>query len=355
MAGKTDDRAVARLIRVATYLVIGLAVTGCERNSTVSSPGNRPAPDELIVLIGPSASHARSAGIAGGARRFAREYPPLRVQIVTPSDNSAAALGQATREAVALKPGAICLFVEDVAAVRPVINELSQANVILVTMGADSRDAAAYAHIGIDTEGAAELLGARLEDVAAGKKSYLLVHGSSVGERQRRLYERFMLKARSRYGVTLLEEQDAGSETNVAELLREMFGRFKHAGLVVTLDPAVWLKQPASELLGDNARFATLSATPALWECLRSGEAAALVGPLDGEIGFQAVETALLGITKSKEGTGRRTVECELVTPATLDDFARRYAEAAGLNVDELLKPRATSQPAPTSRPAVTP
>ncbi len=123
--------------------------------------------------------------------------------------------------------------------------------------------------------------------------------------------------------------------------------RFPNAGLVVSLDPALWLTPQAGwerdlrQVSGDF-RFATLSAAPSLWSRLgtpeRPGEAAALVGPLDGEIGYAAVEMAAQLLLGASQIVRERAVPCELVTADNLADFARRYAAAAnGLDVQPFL------------------
>ena len=200
------------------------------------------------------------------------------------------------------------------------------------------------------------MLGERLEEIARGRRSYLLLHRQGATDTDTRCYERFMRQARPRRGMTLLEERNAAeSVQSPAELIRAMFVRFRHAGLAVTLDPAVWLSTPPAELLGGNARFATMGAAPTLWQYLRSGEAAALVGPLDGEIGSLAVEIAILGITESDRPGQVRIAQLELVNPDTLDDFANRYAEAAGLDLKELSPPSAPWRPEAASDAKVPP
>jgi len=318
--------------------------------------GKPPSPGDLIVLIGPGQSSPQQAGIAGGARRFIASYPSLRLEIAAPSDNRAAALSQVVRDTLSKNPRAICLYISDQAAARPAANEIVRSGTILVTMGVDSDVTGVFGHVRVDLAGAAELLGERLAKIAGGKQSYVLLHRYGATPADTHCYERFMHKARSSHAIMLLEERNAAeAEELPAELLRAMFARFRHAGLAVTLDPTPWFSMPPAELLGRNARFTTLSAVPALWRYLRSGEAAALVGPLDGEIGALATEMALAAITESRQAGLIRIAPNELVTRETLDDFAKRYAAAAGLDVNELLPRSATSRPAAPPNPVIEP
>ena len=81
----------------------------------------------------------------------------------------------------------------------------------------------------------------------------------------------------------------------------------------------------------------TLSSAPPLWARLRKGEAAALAGPLHGEIGYTAAARVWAGLTAAEPFGRIDLVPCELITPETLDDFAGRYAESAGVPLEELL------------------
>jgi ABC-type sugar transport system substrate-binding protein len=340
--------------RICAYFIMTAGVIGCDRQPAVPAGDKPPPPGQLIVLIGPGPAGPEWPAIAGGARRFIEEQcPSLRLETATPATGTAAALLRAVDESLSKDPRAICLYVTDPAAARPAVSKIIASGAILVTMGVACDVAGVFGHVQVDPTGAAELLGERLPEIAGGKRSYVLLHRRGATPVDTHCYERFMRKARSSYSITLLEEQNAAeAEQPATELLQAMFTRFRYAGLAVTLDPTPWLATPPAALPGDNARFATLGAAPALWPYLRSGAAAALVGPVDGEIGSRAAELALVGIADSGEAGLVRAVRNELVTPETLGDFARRYAEAAGLDVNELLSGTTTSRRAASSSPA---
>jgi ABC-type sugar transport system substrate-binding protein len=278
------------------------------------------------------------------------------LETIAPSDESSEALLRVVRDVLAKNPSAICLYVSDADAARTAATEVVRSGTILVTMGISSGATGVFGHVRVDLAGGAELLGEHLQEIVGGKRSYVLLHRYGATPTDTHCYERFMRKARSYHGIKLLEDRNAAeAQEPPAELLRAMFACFRHAGLAVTFDPTPWLSTPPAELLGSNARFATLSAAPPLWRYLQSGEAAALVGPLDGEIGSLAVEIALVGITESGKAGLERIVRNELVTRETLDDFAKRYAEAAGLDLDQLLPRPSASQPAGLPGPPVQP
>jgi hypothetical protein len=335
------------------YLITLVVVTGCEQTPAGPAKCAPPADGDLIVLIGPDQSDPRWAGIAGGAQRFIERYPSLRLHTVAPPDNSRARLLEAVRDALSEEPRVICLYISYPARARAAIDQILHHGIPLITMGVRSDNPQVFGHVQVNLAGGAQLLGENLVEIAAGKRSYLLLHWQDASAEDGHCYTRFMAMTRSHGGLTLLEQRDASTAKQTpAELLREMFTRFRHAGLAVTLHPAPWLSAPPAQLLGRDARFATLGAAPALWPYLRSGEAAALVGSIDGEVGSLAVEIAIIAMTDSRQAGLVRVVESELVTRETLGDFANRYAEAAGLDSHELLASPATSRPAPpASRP----
>ncbi len=338
-----------RTARILSHFIILAAVTGCEQVSSTPLSGKLPLEGDLIVLVTPAESNPQWAGIAGGARRFLERYPALRLETFTPPDNRGESLLRVVNDALAKKPKAVCLYVHESATARAAAEAVVNSATILVTLGVDLDVAGVFGHVREDLAGAAELLGKHLTEIAGDKRSYILLHRNGVCDQDTRCYERFMSKACAHIGISLLEERNAGKgEQPPTKLVRAMFARFRHAGLVVTLEPSVWLTTSPAKLLGRNARFATVGAAPSLWGYLRSGEAAALAGSVDGELGALAAELALGAMTDNQKAGVIRMVPSELVTPETLDDFAKRYAEAAGLELRELLPPPASQPAVPT-------
>lgn len=298
-------------------------------------------------MITPAEDDPRLAGIAGGARQCIGRYQPLELRTLTPPDNGPAALNDAAQEALRMQPGAVCVCVAAAETAREAVGALVGRGTTVVTIGDRVDVAGVYGHVRVDWAGGAALLGRQLEQVAGGSRSYLLLHWSSASQEARDCYLRFMAEARASPSLTLLDEADVGSgEPPAAQTLRALLARFPYAGVVITLAPSPWLDERPGGMLGRNTRCATLGAPPPLWRCLSAGEATALVGPIDGALGAAAVELALAGMTQSVRAGQVRTVECELVTAATLEDFATRYAQAAGLDVRGTLERWAGLQPA---------
>ncbi len=332
----------------------------CQRDPQAGSPGHGSLGGMLVAVVGPCQDHPQWPGIRGGVERFVSGIPTLQAVCVAPPESTAESLQAAVGEALERGPNAVCLYVADPTGIGSCIELIGSRQALLVTMGRPINDPRVSAHVDINLPGAAELLGANLGRVAAGRRSYLLVHERSRGRLATECYNRFSAAAQRQYELTLLQAVDAaGSGRSPAELVEELLGRFPHAGMIVTLMPDVWLtarpgwRHELRELNRDY-RFATLSAAPVLWSRLGTpdnpGEAAALVGPLDGEIGFAAVEIAVRLLLYDEQVPRRHTVSCELVTAASLNDFARRYAAAAnGLDVSAYLPAAPVSGPVPGS------
>lgn len=344
----SEDRAADRAAALLAYSLVLAVLTGCERASPTPTSGSLPREGDLIVLLGPPTASPQGPAIAGGARRVIERYPLLRLETMTPADNHADTLLRTASQALAKQPRAVCMYVSAPQAASAAAEAVVRQAVILVTLGVQVDVTGVFGHVREDLTGAAGLLGNNLDRIIAGRQSYLLLHRAGADATQTHCYERFLTAARSYGTISLLDEQNAADEQQQpVELIRAMFARFPNAGLVVTLEPGAWLSTDPAEVLARGARFATVGAAPPLWGHLRSGRATALAGVLDGELGSLAADLAVAAITDSHAAGKVRIASAELVTRETLDDFAKRYAETAGLDVQELL----AAPPAAPSRP----
>jgi hypothetical protein len=312
-----------------------------------------PQAGDLIVLVGPPAEDPQQPGIVGGARRFMTHYPTLRLEVMTPADNRSESILRTVQNALAENPRALCLYVSNARAAAAAAESVLGTATILVTLGIELEIDGVFGHVDEDLPGAAELLGKHLNKVVADRRSYMLLHRNGASPTETRCYERFLSYARGHRAIALLDQRNAAEAARPpGELVRAMFRRFPNAGLLVTLEPSIWCAPDLSRVLGPKSRFATMCAAPVLWKHLRSGKATALVGVLDGEVGYLAIETALAAMTESREAGTVRSARAELVTPETLDDFARRYVKAAGLDMQELLSAKTGRPIAPADEPA---
>lgn len=308
-------------------------------------PGRRaaPAPGSLILGIGP-ASDVRWEAIAGGIRRFGATVPHLRVELRDLPDDSVEVRTELDRAAAA-RPVAVCVFLPDefstvwqaasgefpaVAAVRGWLDGPVARQAVVVTAGLDL-GFAGTSHAGSSFPDAAELLGRNLERVAAGRRSYSLLHPGSRSTTAARGRTRFLDAVRQAHGLTLLEEREMPVDCDAARAsVCELLSKYPHTGLLVTLNAEPWLSKPPEFTLGERHRIVTIGTTPELWPRLSSGEASALAGPLDGEVGYSAARLAWETLTGARPAGVREMVPPELVTRESLRDFARRYRLAAG-------------------------
>lgn len=326
------------------YLIILAWVTGCERAAPRPSGASESIGGASVAIIGPGAGHPQWPGIRGGVQRYLVGVPSLRADIFDPHDATSDSLAATVRLALDRRPNAVCMFVADPRVARESADMVLDAQVLLVTMGAELDDSRVAAHISADWASAAEALGDNLQRVARGRRSFLLVDERACGPEATTCYLRFLEAAERQYEMVLLQASAAPANGDPPlQVVADMLERFQHAGLVVTLSPGLWLMPRAGwqrELRQYNPtfRYATLGTAPALWRELGTpavpGDAAALAGPLDGDIGFAALETVVHVIVNPNGTPPSHTVPCELVTAETLSDFARRYSAAAnGLDV----------------------
>lgn len=203
---------------------------------------------------------------------------------------------------------------------------------LLVAIGAKPAGREPFALVAADWCQGAELLAeavnTSLEQL--NRRSYILLHADGRGELETNIFRRFHSAMARFTRVTLLDQAAIGAAIpprSPTEQITEMLTRFRHAGVVVTLDPSPWTG-PALFRLEEPHHFATLGASPTLWPRLRSGEAVALVGPCDGDLGRIAVERAVRGLTGDNAARGSILVPCELVTAESLDAFRDRFERA---------------------------
>lgn len=331
---------------VMAYVLATTAFTACERKLLPAQPPPGAARGLRAVVIGPGPDHPQWPGICGGAERYARDVPAISVRCITSPDASGRAVVQTLAEAAAEKPAALCLFVTEV--VQSHADEIAAtlagsgfAGTLVVTMGARLPQVSAYGHVGIDWAGGAETLAAQAPRLVPERRSFLLLHSDGTNAEETDCYQRFRSASRrveSESWILLRELNSVSCAEAPTACVDELMALFPHAGAIISLDPAAWQHAPR-EWERDLARryphlrFMTLSAAPVLWHWLGTpsapGLAAALLGPLDGDLGYAAVQMAVEGRLGGKSNASPRYLACEVVTPATLPAFARRYAAAA--------------------------
>lgn len=331
-----------------------IALISCNASSAPSGSGSLRG--RLIAVVGPQASHPRWPGLRGGALRFQERAPHMRLLVTTPADGSAEALLQTARSLLDQRVHAVCMLIDGCEVAAPALDLFEGQQIPVVAIGLDCGRDTLMGVVEADRTGAAELLGANLQKIAGERHSYILVHEDGRDDVSTNCYQRFQAAVQREYDMQLLRQiAAAGSPDGGRGELEQTLRDFRHAGIVVTLNAELWTNAPAGWLLSlrshnENFRFATTSAAPDLWRYLgtseQPGPAAALVGPLDGELGLAAVEIAselLLGVERRQS---QRRIPCQIVTAENLPDFARRYAEAAGgLDVTEYLPKTPSTAP----------
>jgi len=325
-------RAARRWFLSTTIAISLFFTTGCNPPPPPTA-ADIAAREMRIVIIGPAAADPQWPAILGGAKQAARGYSSARLDIRTPADTSQRALDDEVDAALKLEPHAVCLSVADPPIASDAAGRVINAGVPLVTFGAALDVKGVYAHIEWQLAEAAGKLGETLEQLAGTGRNYVLFHRDGASPSDRLCYLRFRLAANEHYSLNQLQEVNfAASSTDGHDEIREAISLFPSTAFVVTLSPAPWLgdRNPRG-VLGPDAKFATTLAVPALWPALGRGDALALAGPIDGDIGRYAVELAVAGITNSRPPGRLATVDCEIVTRENVEIFSRRYLSAAGM------------------------
>ena len=347
-----DGRKRLSAIGLLAIPLLGLAA-GCEPRSD-RLPGGMPN-ESLVVLVDGGSPWWRWASVVSAARAAQRRYTFLRVEALPApaGDSNAETLIAA---ALARHPRAIA-FVSEApppeARFAEMRQRIAREGVVLITADTLPQDGAGGAHVCIDLTSGAELLAEQLETLAAGGRSCLLFHeGSASADPPRRaVRDRFLDRVRSHEAVKVLNDwEEPNTAAAAVTAAGAVLDDYRNASLVVSLHPAL---RPETLGAGRAARlWALLGATPAQWPRVDAGGVVALAGVLDGKIGTGIAELVAQQLTNGGQEPGVRVISCELVTRATLDDFAIRYATAADTTVEALwpghvATPRTTSTSAP--------
>lgn len=328
--------ALAALLPVASF-------SGCKNDPDGYGAQRALGKGTLVAVIGPSESHPNWPAIGGGAFLAARTLPNVDCFAALPQAGETASSDAFLDRILARNPAAAIICNDSPTVTGDIVRRLAQAGLLTVTIGARTDDPSVFGHVAVAWPPAAELLGEQLPKLAGDPPnpnlptvgpSYILIHRRSAGGVDAECYVRFAA-AVSR--MTLLRAVDVATAGRPAQqVVADLLSTFPSTRLIVTLDPQPWLDLRPRFKLPEANRFATLGAAPRLWPRLESGEAAALVGPLDGDIGQTAFNLAVSGLMRIPEARRYPMIPCELITPQTLPDFARRYAEAAGLPLEQL-------------------
>lgn len=302
-------------------------IIGCDRGP-VEKPATGPKPivGGRIVFIGPAQDDPRSEAVLAGARRVAAQVSYLRFEFLGPPATDRSMNLRMASDALHSGAVGVCVYLYGADDFAPLTEELRTSGIVLVTMGAVPRDIAPYQHINIDLAGGAEMIAENLSRCAAGRKTYALVHARSRSAIDHDCYERFISHRPGDSQMVQVAERDAFDPPELpSRIIADIVASFRSTAIVVTLSPEVWLTTEPPFALDEGRRFITLGAVEPLWPRLKNGEAAAIVGPLDGEIGAAAMQGVLRGVAREPAEMSLRTIPCHFVTPETLDDFARNY------------------------------
>lgn len=359
-------RAVATVAHISWMVsVLCAATAGCDRTpkGPVSGNGDYRA---TVAVVGPSEQDPIWLALRGGALRYQRDIPSVRVVTAAPAEPSIGARLAKLGELLQSRVDAACIYlstadVHDANALRAALDSFDTHGAALISIGEPFDHPRIEGHVGINKPEAAELLGRSLASITAPRRSYVLIHSAGRGDADEATRNRFESGAATQLDLVELKDVDLSQvSTAPADAVLDAAGLFPHVGVIVTLDPSVWLGasiswETALRSRSASARYATLSTAPTLWRRLGTpaspGLAAGLVGPLDGDISYAAVRMAVELLGGERRGHRERWMPVELVTPTSVGDFAKRYSAAAGdLDVSTFI-PRASATTQPTTAP----
>jgi hypothetical protein len=360
------SRAPARRGFVAVVLTQMLFCTvfiGCEPPPSRLPPKHDATTKRVVAVAAAVPPSGRWPAIVAGARHYAADIGTLDVVEVIGGDPNAHVDPGLIEEVVAAGGEALCLFVaaRDIAHRQDLIAAVELAheqNLPIVVMGHRVDHPLVYGQVCADWPQGAEQLADALPEITS-RRSFVLLHHDGRDELATRCYRRFKTEADTLADMHLLKQvNQAQQKAASTATARSLVALFPNAGLVVTLDDALWMHSERGwftklRAINPHVQYVALSSAPQLWRDLGTpgapGVCAALVGPVEGRLGYEAVRIAWRPLIAEREPDGvLRFIDCELITPETLPDFAHRYAKAAGdLDVRPFLRGALDLDPAP--------
>lgn len=339
---RTPSTAAGRLRFTVLGLALMAAATGCGDGR---APDGRSARAPTLIVVGPHESDPHWPAVRGAAERYARAIPSVRIVCEAVRRPDGGIGGEIAAQLATGRTSAACVWVGP-AGLQPlentlrVLDQLHKARIAVITIGERIEHASVCGRVCVSNPDAAELLGSQLDALARPGRTYLVYDREGASAADTDVTLRFLSAAgRQPRLEPLMRVSNAGRGVEAQVAVERLVSLFPNSSLLVLLDPAVWLTAPFdwdNTLRARNARIrvATASSAPQLWRHLGSadapGLAAALVGPLHGQMVYDGMQMAIELVTIGRRAGLDIAAPVELITPDTLPDFARRYAEAAG-------------------------
>lgn len=360
-AGLRPGDAARRSPILALAVLAISGVTACDRTASQTGAAAGYARRATVAIV-PPAEAPLTAVIQGGALRYARDVPSVHVEVVAPKGAGLDARFEGLVEALSRPLDAVCFYLsvadvrQDGPRLREQLANLSNRGTPIITIGAELDAERVTGHVGAHLPDAAMLAGRELKSLVAPQRTFVLIHNDGRGDVERDAAQRLRSEAAKHPDLVLLREAEGDmAAATPRDVIADLVTLFPAVGLVVTLDPTPWLDSPlewerALRERARSVRFVTLATDPRLWRRLGTPEepglAAGLVGPLDGDLAYEAVRMAVELVSGERRGSPTRRVAVELVTPSNLPEFARRYAAAAnGVDLSSYLPRPAATQP----------
>jgi hypothetical protein len=310
-----------------------LAVAGCSRDPAATGTPT--------ALVGGDEHDPAWQAVVSAAKHAADRNGNLELSILSRPHGEPLSSADLVQQAVADGAKIVGLWVTE--PTLPINAErLAEQGIQLITLNA-TIDNWNGPQLVVDYADAVDTLAQDLPKLAPDTTSYVLIHQAAANDRSAQLLDRFrqaapqqVVSGQNPRFVRLADYDRSEWPGPVQELLAAILDEYPHVGLIITLDPELWLADLPPFQLPDGKQFITLGSAMPLWERLRQGEAIALCGPIHGEIGRVFVAMASDAAAPRESPPRRRFVDCEIITAANLEAFATRYVQAAGLRGHDL-------------------
>lgn len=316
----------------------------CDADNSLPDRAKPTSIGARILLLPPFRRDPGWRDVAAGIDHYIHSLEGFRLDVQAPPARPGN-YPTTVQRALESKPDIVILPVHDTEIMQPFASLAVDSGATVITYGASVETRGIYGHVEVNWLDGIGELARRLPEIAAPKRSYVLVHQSGAYDAATECYERFTTVTGRHFSLSKLDESNLfETKLDQGTSIRRMLARYRHTGMIVSLAPEFWWTASDDAINGLPCPFVTIGAPPAMWRWLENGKAAALVGVNNGAVGRELARIAVQA-TGGSQDSPFRVITAEVITRENLPDFRARYLDATGQNI-----PQAQSQPAARQR-----
>lgn len=310
-----------RALGLLLCTIIGIgSLSGCGSGARLPKP--RVPTNFTIVFIRPEACFAPA--LIGGASKAIGGLSG-RIEVLDWSVGPAAL----TQELARRSPDAVCIWIDPAPEQLEFARRVAKDVAVTITIATAALEPLGFARVTLDLPEAAAQLARHMPPAARGK-SYALIRARTGQADSGRIHDAFRA-ATDGGGMSQLVDLALGEQADASALVRSVSEQYRHAGMIVLLDPPS-ATRGFFDALPPDVPLAVLTVHPDTWASLRRGQTRLAAGFIEGEIGAEAARLAVLGLSGGERPTAASRIAPHVVSAESLEAFIAIYSAAGNID-----------------------